>query len=291
MIRTSRAPGNFSHTSLGKSTHATLGWQRFRLLDSDVITEQNDPVILSSIVENANSTVVTYNKTHNTTHASTSPIAAGDIFAKPLRDAEGRLVSFADPFTLRIRLELISMTGDYRATTGTDKAKPQILIGVCANASDFDATTNKHMAFGWRNKAESSSSQAIDHTPVLLKLAHTQNDGDGHLITNLAGSYDTGTNLYEGQIIVGPDTDISDNAAILCQGYHDSGDDFSKANVAYQLTRLDDVDNNCGAGQVYLFIAIADTNALNNGSSTDCVMTIRFSYMLDADPVNGWGTS
>ena len=291
MIRTSRVPGNFSHTSMGKSTHATLGWQRFRLLDSDVITEQNSPVILSSIVENATSSVVTYNKTHGTTHSSTSPLAAGDIFAKPLRDAEGRLVTFAHPFALRLRLELISMTGDSRSDSGTDKPKPQILVGVCADSSNFDNSTNKHMAFGWRNKRDSAQSENIDEAPVLLRYAHTQDDGDGFTVINLAGSYDDGTNIYEGMLFVGPDTDKADNASIFCQAYHDSGDNFQKANVAFQNETLNDTDNNPGTGQVHLFIAIADTNAVNNAGGTDCVMTFRFSYMIDADPVNGWGTS
>ena len=291
MIRTSRVPGNFSHTSMGKSTHATLGWQRFRLLDSDVIAEQESPSILSSVVENATSTVVTYNKTHNQAPSSTSPLQIGDIYAKPLRDSEGRLVTFANPFTLRLRLELISMTGDSRSDSGTDKPKPQILIGVCADSSDFNDSTNKHMAFGWRNKRDSDESEDIDEAPVLLRYAHTQDDGDGFTVINLAGSYDDGTNIYEGTLFVGPDTDKADNASILCQAYHDSGDNFQKANVAFQHETLNDVDNNPGTGQVFLFVAVSDSNATNNAGGTDCVMTFRFSYMIDADPVNGWGTS
>jgi hypothetical protein len=286
---------------MGKSTHSTLGWQRFRLLDSDVIAKSQADyasdnsltsrnAVLSSVVENATTTVATYNKQHGNT-ANKSPMETGDIYAKPLRDAEGRLLTFSDPFALRLRLELINMTGDSTGTTsGTTKPKPQVLIGVCANATNFQASTNKHATFGWRNKRDDGGSELVDETPVWL-TCHTDNDGDGWTLVNTANSYNDGTNIFEGTLFFGPDTDIGNNSSIMAQAYHDAGEDFIKANVGYQHLKLDDADNNLGTGQVYLLIALADCNATDNSGGNDCVFTFRYSYMVDGDPVNGWGTS
>ena len=287
----SLVPGNFSHTSVGRSKHARTGWQRFRMLDSDCTIEDPQSVA-GTVTENATTTSFTY--AAHTATADQSPIM-GYVAVKPLRDSEGRLLTFDDCFSLRLRIELISISGDHTSTTSGDtKSKPQILFGVCANATDIDADDNKHMSFGWRCKSDSTQSEPIDQTPVLLKCT-LQTDGTGQVVTNVTSGIGTGTNIFEGQMCIGPDHDDSNNSHMINQVYGDAGEDFDRASgstLGFQNTGLNASQGNWGSGQVYLYFAVADCNATDS-ASTVCTFVFRASYMVEASTIeNGrYGTS
>ena len=303
MARRSTIPGNFSHTSLGKATHSRLGWQIFRIDDPDVIyksqadfasdnglTARNAVLATDGKVQNATNTVFTYNKTHQNA-ANKSPLESGDVFAMPLRDAEGRLLSLNDPFCLRLRIELISMTGDSISTnSGSTKPRPQLAYGLWANSTNFQSSTNKHLAYGWRNRRESSSSELVDEEIVVITECTTQTDGDGFIFSTKQITGDD-HNILEAMIFIGPDANESKNAGIVTQVFKDSGNNFDRSNTSYEFEMLENDNNQLGTGQAYLFVAVSDTIPLNNASGTDCVLTVRLSYMVEADPVNGWGTS
>lgn len=285
------APGNFSHNSVGRAKYARTGWQRFRMLDNDCTVEDPQSVA-GTVTENATTTSFTF--AAHTATADKSPIL-GYVSVKPLRDSEGRLLTFSDCFTLRLRFELISISGDHTSSTsGTTKSKPQVLFGICANASDIDADDNKHMSFGWRCKADSTQSEPIDQTPVLLKC-NLQTDGTGQIVTNVTSGMGTGSNLFEGQMCVGPDLDDGNNSHMINQVYGDSGEDFDRASgstLAFQNTGLNANQANWGTGPVHLFFAVGDCNA-TNGASTVCTIVYRASYMVEASTFEngGYGTS
>lgn len=292
MIRTSRNPGNFAHSSMGRAEYSLTGWRTFRFGDSEVVTE--NPRSVCTITETATTTVATFATSHSML-INKSPMF-GYVAAIPLRTPEGRLLAFGDPFTLKTRLELISISGDSTATTEasqTDKSKPQILVGICANASDFDGTTNEHHAMGWRNKAISSSGHAIDRTPVII-YSELESDGTGITLNNITSGVSTGTNIFETDFNIGPDVDANNNAHISFQVFADSGDDFSTANGGSHGFKTDLLVENqtfsSATGQVYLFCAVSDCNEVDSVSSA-CVVTFRVTYMVEGDPVNGWGTS
>ena len=296
MPRLSRVPGNFSHTSLGRSKHARTGWQRFRLLDSEHILQEPSGTAnpLDSITENATTTTVVYKTTHNVT-LDQSPMI-GFVSGKPLRDSDGRLLTFADCFSLRIRLENISLSGDYTDATvssTTDKTKPQILFGVCAN-SNFDDTTNKHIGMGFRNRARSSSGEDVDGRDPRFLSGFLESDGDG-FSTTTNSSGDDGTNLFEAQIAIGPDLDAAANTLMVFQQYGDAGENFDVASgnsAAFQSKNLSVNQGNFGTNQVFLFVAVSDCNNVS-GASTACTYQFRCSYMVEAATFEdgGFGTS
>lgn len=288
----SLVPGNFSHTSVGRSKHARTGWQRFRMLDSDSIIEDPQSVA-DTVTENATSTSFTF--AQHTATADKSPIM-GYVSAKPLRDSEGRLLSFSDCFSLRVRIELISLSGHFKSSTdgSTTESKPQCLFGVCANSSNFDADDNKHMSMGWRNKADSDQGESIDTSPVLLKCT-LQTDGTGQVITNVTGGIGGGTKIFESQYIVGPDLDDGNNSHMINQVYGPASEDFDRASgstLAFQNTGLNANQGNWGTGQVYLFFAVSDCNSVNS-SADPCTFVFRASYMVEASTFEngGFGTS
>ncbi len=287
----SLVPGNFSHTSVGRSKHARTGWQRFRMLDSDCTIEDPQSVA-GTVTENATTTSFTF--ASHTATADKSPIM-GYVSVKPLRDSEGRILTFSDCFSLRLRIELISISGDHTSTTsGTTKSKPQVLFGVCANASDIDADDNKHLSFGWRCKADSNQSETIDKTPVLLKCS-LQTDGTGQVVSNVTSGISDGTKILESEISIGPDLDAASNSSMVNQVYGDSSEDFDKASggaLALQDTALNVNQGNWGTGPVHLFFAVGDCNA-TSGASTVCTFVFRASYMVEASTFEngGFGTS
>jgi len=292
MARRSTMTGNFSHSSMGREKHARTGWQRFRLLDSDNIIEDPQSVA-GTVTENATSTSFTF--AQHTATSDKSPIL-GYVAAKPLRDSEGRLLTFADCFSLRVRIELITMSGDFTSSTsGTTKNKPEVLFGICQNSSDFDSDTNKHLSVGWRNRADSNQSETIDEAPVLLKCS-LQTDGTGQIVTTVTSGIGDGTKIIEAQICVGPDLDKNgNNSQMISQVYGPASEDFllaSDGSNGFGNTDLNLNQGNFGSGQIYLFFAVSDCNSTNSSSSL-CTFQWRASYMIEASTFQdgGYGTS
>ena len=183
------------------------------------------------------------------------------------------------------------MTGDSTPnTSGTTKPRPQLAFGLCANSTNFQSSTNKHVAYGWRNRRDSTGSELVDEEVVLITECRTDTDGDGFVLTTKQISGDD-HNILEAMIFIGPDANESKNAGIVTQVFKDSGNNFDRSNTSYEFEMLENDNNQLGTGQAYLFVAVGDCNATDNSSGTDCVLTVRLSYMVEADPVNGWGTS
>tara|TARA_R100000315_G_C5230306_1_gene141362 strand:- start:1059 stop:1940 length:882 start_codon:yes stop_codon:yes gene_type:complete len=287
------APGNFSHTSLGSAKHAHTGWRQFMFTDSQVTIEDPSSVI-SSMVETTGNSVATFATTHSVT-LDKSPLL-GYVGIMPLLTPEGAPLTFGDPFLLRTRIELISISGDSTSTTessATNKSKPQIAIGIAENASDADSTTNRHMLFGWRCKADSAQSEAIDESPAGI-YCRLETDGDGHLVSSFSGLND-GANLFEANFFVGPDHDAADNTHMAYQVFADSnhGTPYDKAgggSRGYATTSFNTSQGfDAAAGQAYIYACVSDCNTVSSASSA-CVVTFRLWYMVEADIARGWGT-
>jgi hypothetical protein len=291
---------------MGKPTHAYTGWRRFNFQSSELTKAAEDPDgIIASVVENATTTVVTYNAFSGSSSGLPTDKAPihGYTAAIPLKTAEGVGISFGDPFILKVRIELINMTGDSRSSAGSDKSKPQVSFGICENAANFaydDVAaqtngTNRNVYIGWRNKRDSSASESITETPVMLYGGLSTGGSEHENFGKRNSGITDGTTIIEGAIHVGPDLGADKNTYVSIQGFASSGDDYSTCNGGGNSYKVQSFNTNQGFDadtQVYLFCSLGDCNTLSSSGSRDAaVVTLRMTYLVEADPIRGWGTS
>ena len=286
-----RVPGEFRRTNTGRALHSHTGWQRFRFTDDGVVTEEPTDVLDGAPVETTGNTVVTFKTSHSLN--SEHPIA-GDVGAIPLKTPEGMPLKFGDPFSLKVMIELISISGTYTGSTSTTASKPQVCMGIGTNASDFDNDSNRHFVYGWRNNAGGSETIDEDGRWIYSSLA---TGGSGQVTTNNASGDDSV--LFIGQFFVGPDmTDGSGgaeahNAHLIRQEFADSNHStkFEPGNSNMTSAGLNSAQGfNDAAAQVYLYACVSDKNHLSGTASSACVVTFRLWYMVEADILGGWGT-
>ena len=291
-----RVPGEFSRTNMGRALHSHTGWQRFRFTDAGVVTEEPTDVLDGAPVETTGNTVVTFKTSHSLN--SEHPID-GYVGAIPLKTPEGTPLKFGDPFSLKVMIELISISGTYTGSTSTTASKPQVCMGIGMNASDFDSDSNRHFVYGWRNNAGGSEDIDEDGRWIYSSLA---SGGSGQVTTNNGAGDDSV--LFIGQFFVGPDmTDGSGgaeahNAHLVRQEFADSNHTtpYSPGEAATggsNMTAASLNQNqgfNDGAAPVYLYACISDKNHLSGTASSACVVTCRLWYMVEADILGGWGT-
>ena len=287
-----RVPGEFSRSNVGVSRFARTGWQRFRFSDAGTTTEHGDVAVINTVVETTGNTVFTYLNTHA---CSSIYPTDGYIGIIPLKTPEGIPLTFGDPFILRCRIELLAISGDYEDGSDTSKGRPQLAMGIGTNASDVEATSNRHIMFGWRNGA--AGAQDIDEDGRNF-VSHLSTNGSGHaLVHNSAGD---DVVIYEGEFFVGPDlTDGSGgaenaNAHLVRQEYRDSqdGSPFERGGSNSTVVALNGNQGfNDATGQVYLYASASDMNTLSSDDGDPCVVTCRFWYMVEAAFIQGYGTS
>tara|TARA_R100001443_G_scaffold25942_2_gene39024 strand:+ start:5784 stop:6671 length:888 start_codon:yes stop_codon:yes gene_type:complete len=295
MIRTSRKPGNFTHVMTDRRHIVRTGWRRFNFNDGDNFAAEDPRVVLGSITENSNSTSFVFANQTAATNGE-SPIN-GYSRIRPLTDGEGRQISWTEPFTIKLRIEAIAVSGGYQSGTeggsGTaNLSKPQVAFGLTNASSDLDNTDNEYVGIGWRLKCDSSGSDAADHHGVGLRL-YKHASSDQH--SEATQEYNSGASvsIFEGSIFYGPDGDFTKNCNIITQAFGDSSDDFSvngtSATKSNKDTDLNTHQADMGTGQVYLWAAVHDCHKVN--SSNACTFQFRLSYMVEADVSGGWGTA
>jgi len=283
---------------MGNKKFAHPGWRRFRFTDAGVVTEEPTDVI-DTIVETTGNTVITFLNQH--TLNSEHPVD-GYVGAIPLKSPEGVPLSFGDPFSLKVMIELISISGSYTGVSNNSSSKPQICMGIGMNASDFDNDSNRHFVYGWRNNAGGSETIDEDGRWMYSMLA-TGGSGQG---TANGGSGDDSV-LFIGQFFVGPDMTNgsggaeASNAHLVRQEFADSNHSTpyqpgeaasptSGSNVTAVGMNANQGFNDVAA-QVYLYACISDKNLLSSDDGNPCVVTCRLWYMVEADFTLGWGTS
>jgi hypothetical protein len=209
----------------------------------------------------------------------------------PLQTDEGNIVTFGTPFVLKVMVELISISGDYDNASNAGKSNPMMTMGICMNASDFDASDNRHYGYGARLMCENT--EAIEED-VKWTVDHLETDGGG--LDETSGNAFSGSNnskLFVGEFHVGPDmATAASNAILMHNEFKASGDDYSIPNASLAFSSLNANQGfNDAATTVTLYAAIQDRETGSISGNSACVVTARFWYMVEADIHNLWGGS
>ena len=289
-----RVPGGFARSGIGHERPARFGtgWRRFLFGDPDCVIEDRADACVNTIVETSGNTVVTYLNVHSMD--SQYPID-GRVGAIPLKTAEGQPIRFGDPFVLNVMIELLTISGDYEDGNDNSKTMPQLAMGIGMNASDFDSDSNRHLVYGWRCGA--AGTQDIDEDGRWI-VSHLATGGSGQFLSNQSAGDDVV--LYTAQFMVGPDLTNgsggaeSFNATVARMEYKDSQHGTPYETGSSNLTAVSLNQNqgfNDPDAQVYLYAMASDKNDVTNDDGNPCVVTARFWYMVEADVLNGYGTS
>jgi hypothetical protein len=232
--------------------------------------------------------VITFQTGHS---GGTAFAIEGYVAAMPLTTPEGNPITFGSPFTLKTMIELVSIAGDYSDSSGEHMTQPTISMGICMNASDFDADDNRHLGSGLRIMANGSESVEED---LKMTTDSLQTDGSGKITA--AGNAYVGSNnskISISEFEVGPDMATQTaNALVTHQQFMPSGSNFVVPNQVLSIASTNSNQGfNDAATAVTLYAAIQDmeTDAFNG--NTACVLTVRFWYMVEADFHNLWGGS
>ena len=286
----SRIPGNIALQTTGYNSPAEKGWRQFFLSDSRCVVESEGGDCVASVVETTGNTVITFQTGHS---GGTAFPIEGYVAGMPLRTDEGNIITFGTPFVLKTMIEVVSMTGDHSDQSGEDMTQPTISMGICMNASDFDADDNRHMGSGYRFMSRSSGSEAAEED-IKWTVDSLQTDGSGK-ITSAGNAYSgsNNTKLNIAEFHVGPDMATeSANAILVHQEFKASGDGFTVSNASIDTDSFNANQGFNDAGTtVTLYAAIQDMETDAFSGNTACVLTVRFWYMVEADFHNLWGGS
>ncbi len=285
-----RIPGNISGATVGKDRYAEKGWRQFFLSDPRCVVESEGGDCVASVVETTGNTVITFQTGHS---GGTAFPIEGYVAGMPLRTDEGDIITFGTPFVLKTMIEVVSMTGDHSDQSGEHMTQPTISMGICMNASDFDADDNRHMGSGYRFMSRSSASEAAEED-IKWTVNSLQTDGSGKFTS--AGNAYSGSNntkLHIAEFHVGPDMATAANNAILMHNeFQASGNNFLIPNAAIDCDGFNANQGfNDAATTVTLYAAIQDMETDSFSGNTACVLTVRFWYMVEADCHGLWGGS
>mgnify|MGYP003651564469 CR=1 FL=1 len=285
-----RIPGNIANATVGRDRYVEKGWRQFFLSDSRCVVESEGGDCVASVVETTGNTVITFQTGHS--GGTVFPIE-GYVAGMPLTTPEGDTVTFGSPFVLKTMIELVSISGDHSDQGGTHATQPTISMGICMNASDFDADDNRHLGSGLRISSNSASSEAVEED-LRMTTDSLQTDGSGKITA--AGNAYSGSNnpkLSISEFEVGPDmaTETA-NAIVTHQQFMASGDNYLVPNQAMGIASTNANQGfNDAATTVTLYTAIQDMETDAFSGNTACVLTVRFWYMVEADFHNLWGGS
>jgi hypothetical protein len=290
---------------VGKARRVNLGWQQFMMTHHECVIEDplnqvvgNDglkadpPSGDGSIVETSGATVVTFADGHD---GGSTVAIDGCVAFKPLRDAFGEEVNYGEsPFTLRMVIELISISGGYSAAAANSN-HPMIVCGIAQQFSDFDAAGASFMAIGYRLNCDAGEDIAVDADAIVVSRATS---GSGQRTTDHTTSH-VNHPIMSMKFTCGPDLDADGNCygsfvALQPVGGSDPFDAHA-ANPWYASNAgFDNLGLNANQGtftsgnSVKIFVAVTDTDA-NDGSGTPGVVTFKVHYLVSAAPA--WGGS
>ena len=289
MSNHSRIPGNIASQTTGRNSPVQKGWRQFFFTDPRCVVESEGGDCVATVVETTGNTVITFQTDHS---GGTLFPLDGWVAGMPLQTDEGNILTFGTPFVLKVMVELISISGDYDNADNAGKSNPMMTMGICMNASDFDASDNRHYGYGARLGCEGS--EDIDED-VKWCVDHLEADGSG-LDETSGNAYSGSSNpkLFVGEFIVGPDMATANgNAILIHQEFKASGANYAVPNSGLNFSTIGANQGfNDAATTVTLYGAIQD-RVDDNGISgnTACVVTARFWYMVEADVHNLWGGS
>jgi|TARA_R100000030_G_scaffold100878_2_gene95123 hypothetical protein len=278
----SRRPGNFSHQFVGRRKKVVSGWRDFDPFHPHATNNGFPNSQLASLTVNSSRQLVaTFNDAIAT---AGSTLAGSDVYAIPLTNKDGTRVTFADSFTLKTQVEIISASGDIK--NETNYAQPFVALGIGQHA-DADNSTNHYASYGiWLWDRDGSNNIKMAGCGFRTK------DVDDHSTVqefDTGGIIDFKGNPPTGQVItdyyLGPglgsaftDTNVVNLANWIGENQTDSytkrsvpGFDLSNANGQF------DVDT-----QVYLY-AVFGVKAAIDGSEDQASVTCRLRYMVNSN--------
>ena len=292
MSRNSRVPGDFAHSSVGKARLVNRGWQQFMMTHPECVIE--DPLNQctggdGTIVETSGATVFTFADGHD---GGSTVAIDGCVAFKPLRDAFGEEVNYGvTPFTLRMVLELISISGDYG--NGANDNEPMIVCGIAQQFADFDHAGASFMAVGYRLNCTGSEDIMKDSDAIVVSRTTS---GSGQRTEDHTTAHDNHP-IMSMTFTCGPDLDADANCygsfvALQPVGGSDPFDahaanPWSGASGGFSNLRLNANQGTFTApNSVKIFVAVTDKSA-SNGDSTPAVVTFKVHYLVSAAPAGG----
>lgn len=287
-----RIPGNIANATVGRDRYAEKGWRQFFFSDPRCVVESEGGDLVASVVETSGNTVITFLTDKGQDVGSAFPIE-GYVAGMPLTTPEGDIITFGTPFVLKTMIELVSISGDCSDQSGENMTQPTISMGICMNASDFDADDNRHLATGLRICSQSSANEAVEED-IRMTSDSLQTGGSGKITA--AGNAYSGSNnakISISEFEVGPDMATQTaNALVTHQQFMASGNNFLVPNQGLSIASTGPNQGfNDAATTVTLYAAIQDMEYDAFSGNTACVLTVRFWYMVEADFHNLWGGS
>jgi len=288
MSSNSRITGNIALQTTGRNSPVEKGWRQFFFTDPRCVVESEGGDCVASVVETTGNTVITFQTDHS---GGTLFPLDGYVAGMPLITPEGNTITFGSPFVLKVMIELISIAGDYDNAANSGKTNAIMTMGICMNASDFDASDNRHYGYGVKLMCEGS--EAIEED-AKWTVDHLETDGGG--LDETSGNAFSGSHnpkLFIGQFSVGPDmATAASNVILTHQEYKASGDDYliPVSNLTVESRNANQGFNDAPT-TVTLYAAVQDKETASISGNTACVVTARFWYMVEADFHNLWGGS
>jgi len=289
--RISRVPGNIANQTTGKNYLLEKGWRQFFFTDPRCVVEPGTAQPLSGApVETTGNTVFTFNQNYD---GGTEFAIDGYVAGMPLRTAEGDVVTFGKPFVLKTMIELISISGDYDSVADTDATQAVLSMGICENASDYDADDNRHLGSGCRLMCRLSEVVEEDVFDTIDSLDSSGSPPGQITTASTACNGSDNPKLFVSEFFVGPDMATANgNTFLQRQAFKASGNSYATPVNALHVKSFNDVQGFDSDGTIVTFYAAVhdmETDAFSG--NTACVLTARFWYMVEADVKVGWGGS
>ena len=149
-------PGKFARRDIGRRKNNIEGWRDFDPLHPEAVVYGNGTShaltqLDGNVTVNANREIVATFKDVISSAETTMPTC--DVYSIPLRNKDGTPITFADSFTLKTQLEIVSTSGDIENVT--NKQTPFLGMGFGQHA-DIGDSSNHYITNGlWLHNLDS----------------------------------------------------------------------------------------------------------------------------------------
>ena len=278
----SRLPGNFNHHYIGNRKKNIEGWRDFDPLHPDAAVFGNGSshalTQLDTLTVNTNREIVATFKNIISSAATTMP--ESDVYSIPLTNKDGKPITFADSFALKVQIEIISASGDI--DNATNKQQPFFGMGFGQHA-DIGDSSNHYTTQGlWLYEDNSGF--------VRREIHFKTTDADTHTTITAADSANKGKvdEQYVADFFVGPligATNTDDDNVVTIGWFGENASGSYERHTGGPLSQWE-ISNSSGAidvdTQVYLYAFFGSARA-TDGSNAPAVVTCRMRYLVQAN--------
>tara|TARA_R100000315_G_C5230306_1_gene141361 strand:- start:214 stop:1059 length:846 start_codon:yes stop_codon:yes gene_type:complete len=272
----SRIPGNFTHQHIGQRKKVHTGWRTFDPFAPDAVSNDPNSMVSAMTIDAAGQ--IQFTLTDAITgqdHAHTMA-----VYAIPLKDKNGKGITFADSFIVQTQNEFISSSGNL---VGTNQHDPVWGMAIGQRNTDIHAASAhiNYLATGFHIKTASTD------TPK-FHIWHGKRNGSTAYNSGAGSSKGLNTKHLVSNYYVGPcvgsasqDTDTVWSHSWFGQNATGSYEKHTSAILSEEVANVHgvfDVDT-----QVYLW-AFFGCEDDADGSNDPAVITCRLKYMVNANP-------